>query len=98
MEVDLVSTGHVPCYGEGMSFDPRLLTTWLRCSRSRAALLQDGESLVSTDPGTRLRYAIVEGIPNMLADEATELSVEDWQAVMRKHGRDARTGLVAPPS
>ena len=72
-----------------MSFDPRLLTTYLRCPRSKAPLVQDGESLVSTDPGCRLRYLIVEGIPNMLADEAMELPQAEWQEIMRKHGKPA---------
>ena len=70
-----------------MSFDPRLLTTYLRCPRSKAPLVQEDESLVSTDPACRLRYLIVDGIPNMLADEATELPLAEWQEIMRKHGK-----------
>jgi uncharacterized protein YbaR (Trm112 family) len=75
-----------------MSFDPKLLSSFLRCTRSRAPLVQEGEALISTDPSCRLRYAIVEGIPNMLVEEATELSPAEWGELMRRHGRDAATG------
>ena len=66
--------------------DPELMAI-LVCPLSHAPLVQEGQTLVSTDPDTRRRYAIVEGIPNMLIDESEEMGVEEWQAIMKRHGR-----------
>ncbi len=83
-----------------MSFDPRLLTSWLRCTRSRAVLVFDGKSLVCVDPQVRLQYAIRDGIPSLLAEEAATLSPAEWGMVMQRHGRDFTSGalLDTPPS
>jgi len=75
-----------------MSFDAKLLESVLICPRSKGPLIQDGESLVSADPTCRLRFSIAEGIPNMLVEEATELSAEEWSAIMQRHGRDGASG------
>ncbi|MBU0509518.1 hypothetical protein KKH27_11880 [bacterium] len=56
----------------------------LVCPLSHARLVQDGDTLVSTDPQTRRRYRIVEGIPNMLIDESEELSNSEWKAIMER--------------
>ncbi|GJQ62483.1 MAG: hypothetical protein SCALA702_15360 [Melioribacteraceae bacterium] len=58
----------------------------LCCPKTKAELVLDGEFLVSTDSETRLRYRIEENIPVMLVEEAEELSVEEWQQIMEKHG------------
>lgn len=75
-----------------MSFDAKLLETVLVCPKSKVALVQEGDSLISTDPTCRLRYAIADGIPNMLVEEATQLSAEEWSAIMQRQGRDWTTG------
>lgn len=54
----------------------------LVCPLSHASLVLDGETLVSTDPETRRRYRIEDGIPVMLVEEAEELDRETWQAIM----------------
>lgn len=59
----------------------------LACPLSHAALVEDGDTLVSTDKDTRRRYKIEEGIPNMLIDESEELSEAEWTAIMKKHGK-----------
>jgi uncharacterized protein YbaR (Trm112 family) len=64
-----------------MALDPTLLDI-LVCPVSHASLREIGESLVSTDPETRLQYRIDDGVPVMLIEEAEELSVEDWNAAM----------------
>lgn len=64
----------------------------IRCPRSKAPLVHDGDWLVSSDPGCRLKYEIKQEIPVLIPEEAVELSVDDWQAVMTKHGRDRETG------
>ena len=75
-----------------MNFNFNNLRNILACPQSHARLVLDGKSLVSTDPQARLRYDIVDGIPRLLVDEATQLSVEDWCDVMRRHGHDPQTG------
>ena len=77
-----------------MSFDPQHAVELLVCPRSHAKLVFDGHGLVSTDPETRLRYAIRDDIPVMLADEAENLSIEAWQQIMRQHDRDPETGQL----
>ncbi|MEX0727329.1 MAG: hypothetical protein WEB58_08660 [Planctomycetaceae bacterium] len=70
-------------------FNTPLLESILVCPKSKAALVQHGDALVSTDPATRMRYDIRDGIPVMLVDEATELSDAEWREIMQQHGRDA---------
>lgn len=66
--------------------DPELLKI-LACPLARAPLVQDGDTLVSTDSHTRRRYKIVDGIPDLLIEDGEELSEEDWRAIMQKHGK-----------
>lgn len=61
------------------------LLAMLCCPETKASLVLDGESLVSTDDKTRYRYRITEGIPVLLADEAEMLSKEVWLGIMQKH-------------
>lgn len=75
-----------------MSFDAKLLEGWLVCPKSKSALVRDGDALISVDPQCRFQYAILDGIPNMLIQEATELTSEVWSDIMRRHGRDPVTG------
>ena len=57
------------------------------CPLWRATLVQDEDTLVSTDAKTRRRYRIVDDIPNMLIDESEELTEAEWKAIMQKHGK-----------
>ncbi len=66
--------------------DPELLAIMV-CPLSRATLVQDEDTLVSTDAKTRRRYRIVDDIPNMLIDESEELTEAEWKAIMQKHGK-----------
>ncbi len=59
----------------------------LCCPETKADLVLDGETLVSTDKKTRRRYKIENDIPIMLIDESEILSVEEWEKIMRKHGK-----------
>ncbi len=59
----------------------------LACPLSHAPLVEDGDTLVSTDKETRRRYRIDDGIPNMLIDESEELSEAAWAEIMKKHGK-----------
>lgn len=70
-----------------MAFDFAKSKQFLVCPRSRAPLVQDGDSLVCTNPDVRLKYPILEDIPRLLVDEAEELTPEAWQAVMQRVAR-----------
>jgi uncharacterized protein YbaR (Trm112 family) len=59
----------------------------LCCPETKADLVLDGETLVSTDKNTRRRYRIEDDIPIMLIDESEQLSREEWQKIMKKHGK-----------
>jgi hypothetical protein len=58
----------------------------LCCPESKADLILDGDTLVSTDKKTRRRYKIVDDIPVMLIDESEKLSIDEWSAIMKRHG------------
>lgn len=59
------------------------------CPETKADLVLEGDFLISTDPGTRRRYKIVNDIPVMLIDESEIMGVEEWNRIMEKHGRKA---------
>lgn len=75
-----------------MSFDFDKVKDILVCPKCHSELIKDGESLICTNPEIRLSYAILQGIPRLLVDEATELSQDDWAAAMTRAGRDPVTG------
>jgi hypothetical protein len=59
----------------------------LCCPETKADLVLDGDTLVSTDKKTRRRYKIVDDIPVMLIDESEQLSMDEWTEIMKKHGK-----------
>jgi len=59
----------------------------LCCPETKAELVLDGNYLVSTDKSTRRRYRIEDDIPIMLIEESEQLSLEEWSAIMSKHGK-----------
>ncbi|GBD88818.1 hypothetical protein BMS3Abin03_02760 [bacterium BMS3Abin03] len=59
----------------------------LCCPETKAELVLDDDYLVSTDKNTRRRYRIEDDIPIMLIEESEQLSMEEWSAIMSKHGR-----------
>jgi uncharacterized protein YbaR (Trm112 family) len=59
----------------------------LCCPETKADLVLDGNTLVSTDKNTRRRYRIEDDIPVMLIDESEQLSMEEWKEIMKRHGR-----------
>ena len=69
-----------------MSIKPETLAI-LACPLTKAPLVLDEDTLVSTDKKTRRRYKIVDGIPYLLIDEAEELDMETWSGIMEKHGK-----------
>ena len=59
----------------------------LCCPQTKADLVLDGNTLVSTDSITRLRYRIEDDIPIMLIDESEQVPMEEWKEIMKKHGK-----------
>ncbi len=78
-----------------MPFDPTFLANILRCPRSHRPLVREADRLTSTDPATRLQFAVIDGIPDMLLEEAVALPLDDWSDIMRRHGLDPATGNPA---
>ena len=60
----------------------------LCCPETKADLVLDGDTLVSTDKETRRRYRIEDDIPIMLIEESEQLSMEEWIAIMQNHDRN----------
>lgn len=69
-----------------MAIDKDLLEI-LRCPESKAPLVLDGNSLLSTDQKTRRRYKIEDDIPNMILEESEVLEEAAWLDIMKRHGR-----------
>ena len=67
-----------------MSIDAELLKI-LVCPETKAPLVLDGETLVSTDGESRRRYRIEDGIPVMLIDESEVLDEQEWRDIMARH-------------
>ncbi|HMU41995.1 MAG TPA: hypothetical protein PKA80_01730 [Ignavibacteriaceae bacterium] len=59
----------------------------LCCPETKADLVLDGETLVSTDKTTRRRYRIEKDIPIMLIEESEQLSEKEWAEIMQRHGK-----------
>ena len=66
----------------------------IRCPRCKSALVHDGDWLVSSDPGCRLKYEIKQEIPVLIPEEAVEVGLDEWGDIMARHGRDRETGRV----
>jgi len=61
----------------------------LCCPETKADLVLDGDTLVSTDKETRRRYRIEDDIPIMLIEESEQLSLEEWELILTRHGKSA---------
>jgi uncharacterized protein YbaR (Trm112 family) len=72
-------------------FDYDAVKDILRCPNTLSPLLHDGDSLVCIDAECRLQYAILDGIPNMLIDDATQMPVDSWKDLMARHNQAPAT-------
>jgi len=54
----------------------------MQCPVARVPLVQAGEWLYSTDPETRRKYPIRDGIPIMLIEEAEVADPEEFDRAM----------------
>lgn len=69
-----------------MSIDPEFLSI-LVCPDSKQPLVEVEGALVSTDPRTRRRYRVEDGIPQLLVEESEELDEATWKAAMEAAGQ-----------
>ncbi len=61
-----------------MTFNFDSVSDILACPQCRGALMCVGESLVCDSEEHRLQFPILDGIPRLLVEEASELSDEAW--------------------
>jgi uncharacterized protein len=66
------------------TIDSELLSIMV-CPESHARLIQVGDWLYSTDPQTRRRYPIREGLPIMLIDESEVVAPDEFNRVMKEN-------------
>lgn len=65
--------------------DEKLLSIMV-CPTTHTPLVQAGDWLYSTDPETRYKYPIRDGLPIMLADEAEVAEPDEFERVMARAG------------
>jgi hypothetical protein len=58
----------------------------LCCPETKADLVLEENSLISTDKDTRRKYRIENNIPIMLIEESEQLDYDAWEKIMKKHG------------
>ena len=75
----------------GQTLNPELMEI-LVCPESHARLVQVGDWLYSTDPATRRRYPIREGIPIMLIEESEVIDDAEFRRVMQQVQENAANG------
>ncbi|HON68073.1 MAG TPA: hypothetical protein PLS23_16415, partial [Phycisphaerae bacterium] len=73
------------------TIDPELMSI-LVCPESHARLIQVGDWLYSTDPQTRRRYPVREGLPIMLIDESEVVSPDEFNRVMQERQEKTANG------
>ncbi len=64
----------------------------MECPVAHVPLVQVGDWLYSTDPSTRKRYPIRDGIPIMLIDEAEEADPDDFEQAMATARQESAAG------
>jgi uncharacterized protein YbaR (Trm112 family) len=65
-----------------MAIDPQLLSIMV-CPISHVPLREIDDWLISTDPETRRRYPVRDGIPVMLIEESEQMEQRDWEEALK---------------
>ena len=80
-------TGGRPRINEAMTRIDEELLKIMECPVGHAPLVQVGDWLYSTDPGTRRKYPIRDGIPIMLIEESQEADADEFEQAMAEAKR-----------
>ncbi len=80
-------TGDRPRINEAMTRIDEELLRIMECPVGHAPLVQVGEWLYSTDPDTRRKYPIRDGIPIMLIEESQEAEADEFEQAMAEANR-----------
>lgn len=67
----------------------------LVCPQTKASLVQDGDWLYSTDPETRRRYPILDGIPVLLIDQSQVVDEAEFRRVMNAAASDRSAATLS---
>lgn len=67
-----------------MSIDLQSYSQLLVCPACRSKLVADGHSFVCRAELCRLRYAVKDDIPVMLAEEAHSVAHDEWAAIIQR--------------
>jgi uncharacterized protein len=79
-----------------MALDPLLLEV-LACPEDKGPLLYFADEDLLYNPRLRRSYAVTDGIPNMLIDEATKVDEQENERLMAKSSSGGATSTMARP-
>ena len=68
-----------------MTQSPESLNNLWRCPLCHGKLQRFSDALLCSESSCRLSYPVVDSIPVMLIDQASELSSDDWQTALGSH-------------
>jgi len=61
----------------------------LACPECHGRLISVDDGLICGQGEHRLRFPVVDGIPRLLVDEASELTEEEWKELSERHASQA---------
>ncbi|MBD3674571.1 MAG: Trm112 family protein [Planctomycetaceae bacterium] len=64
-----------------MAFEFEAIASLVKCPGCGATLIPAENALICANPEHRFSFPILDGIPLLLAEEAQELSTEEWTAM-----------------
>jgi uncharacterized protein len=79
-----------------MALDPLLLEV-LACPEDKGPLLYFADEDLLYNPRLRRSYAVSDGIPNMLIDEATKVDDSEHERLIAKSSSGGSTSTMASP-
>jgi uncharacterized protein len=79
-----------------MALDPLLLEV-LACPEDKGPLLYFADEDLLYNPRLKRSYAVTDGIPNMLIDEATSVGDDEDERLMAKSSAGGATTTMATP-
>ena len=67
-----------------MPFNFEAVSDILACPQCHGQLIYVDDALVCGQKEHRLKFPVVDGIPRLLVDEATELTQEEWESFQQR--------------